>query len=175
MRWIAVHDHIVELNDDDELWLFSFEHKEWIETGIRMPLKCCNVEMILTADSKSIHFMGGLCDDGSCKNHYHHHFRISCSDLFRLTLKEYYISKPQSVQKVVEYLSAEDEDEDNDDEKKADGSMEKDLCRICMHRSLDHVCLPCGHLCLCGVCKDKMDGKCPMCQQPYGQIIKVYK
>ena len=48
-------------------------------------------------------------------------------------------------------------------------------CIICMDRVKDHACVPCGHQCLCQVCKDKMDDKCQVCREKYECIIKIYQ
>eukprot|EP01084_Bolivina_argentea_P046538 85712_1 len=50
---------------------------------------------------------------------------------------------------------------------------DKEECVICMHNIKEYICTPCGHFCLCKECKDKIK-KCPLCQQKYKSIIKVF-
>lgn len=46
-------------------------------------------------------------------------------------------------------------------------------CVICMDRARAYVILPCGHLCICGVCKGSV-GQCPICRANIMQIKRVY-
>eukprot|EP01084_Bolivina_argentea_P319541 554236_1 len=46
-------------------------------------------------------------------------------------------------------------------------------CVVCMHNIKDHICVPCGHMCLCKDCKNMIDGKCPMCQAQC-TIVRVF-
>ena len=43
-------------------------------------------------------------------------------------------------------------------------------CLVCMDAPRDYACIPCGHLCLCGKCKDNIDRKCPICRKKYDSI-----
>eukprot|EP01084_Bolivina_argentea_P264690 448467_1 len=45
-------------------------------------------------------------------------------------------------------------------------------CVFCMDAQRDHLCTPCGHLCLCSNCKEKIGGKCPICRAKC-TVIKV--
>jgi len=48
-------------------------------------------------------------------------------------------------------------------------------CVVCMAEQRSYACIPCGHLCLCGKCKDELfDKTCPICQQKYDCFIKIY-
>ena len=46
-------------------------------------------------------------------------------------------------------------------------------CIVCMARPKSHLAAPCGHLCSCSFCADKMN-KCPICRQPVAMWVKVH-
>ena len=50
-------------------------------------------------------------------------------------------------------------------------------CVVCMDNKKDHIVVPCGHLCICGSCKDgvQASAKCPMCRDKLTFIMQVYK
>lgn len=51
------------------------------------------------------------------------------------------------------------------------------FCKICLEEESGFIYIPCGHLCICKNCKDKILNrsiKCPICNQS-GEIYKVYK
>merc|ERR1712157_623240 len=62
-------------------------------------------------------------------------------------------------------------------------SMQSDtadnLCVICMDREIaPYAMVPCGHQCLCGVCKKLIKPnkhKCPMCNGNVTMIIKLFR
>ena len=41
-------------------------------------------------------------------------------------------------------------------------------CIVCMARPKSHIAVPCGHLCVCGVCAERMQD-CPYCRGPVQQ------
>eukprot|EP01084_Bolivina_argentea_P060825 111127_1 len=47
-------------------------------------------------------------------------------------------------------------------------------CIVCYEEIPTYVCIPCGHLNVCGNCKDKLTGTCPICQNEYESVIKVF-
>jgi len=48
-------------------------------------------------------------------------------------------------------------------------------CCICLDNCVNTVIVPCGHVCICEDCKQKIkDNKCPICRQQITQIIKTY-
>ena len=52
----------------------------------------------------------------------------------------------------------------------------KRICKVCYEEESSFIYIPCGHLCICSTCKDKILNrsiKCPMCNQS-GEIYKVY-
>ena len=52
----------------------------------------------------------------------------------------------------------------------------KGICKICYEEESSFIYIPCGHLCICQNCKDKILNrsiKCPMCNKS-GEIYKVY-
>ena len=43
-------------------------------------------------------------------------------------------------------------------------------CIVCMARPKSHIAVPCGHLCVCGVCAERMQD-CPYCRAPAQQWV----
>ena len=53
---------------------------------------------------------------------------------------------------------------------------DKGICKVCYEEKSSFIYIPCGHLCICCSCKDKILNrsiKCPLCNQS-GEIYKVY-
>lgn len=53
---------------------------------------------------------------------------------------------------------------------------DKGICKVCYEEESSFIYIPCGHLCICCFCKDKILNrsiKCPLCNQS-GEIYKVY-
>ena len=51
------------------------------------------------------------------------------------------------------------------------------VCVVCFSGRRDHILIPCGHICLCGKCKDLYTGKdatCPMCRSKVEKVIKTF-
>lgn len=51
-------------------------------------------------------------------------------------------------------------------------AKEADECVICMDKDAAYACVPCGHLSLCGDCKN-LD-KCPICRTPVRSMLKIF-
>lgn len=47
-------------------------------------------------------------------------------------------------------------------------------CNICFINKKNYACVPCGHLCMCGDCANKVDSKCPICNTEFNNIIKIF-
>ena len=47
-------------------------------------------------------------------------------------------------------------------------------CNICYVNKKKYACIPCGHLCMCGQCANKINEKCPLCNIKTNSIIKIY-
>merc|ERR1712098_522228 len=52
-------------------------------------------------------------------------------------------------------------------------------CVVCMNKPSTHICVPCGHKCLCDgsgemPCHDYAGAKCPKCRTDISAIIKVF-
>ena len=48
-------------------------------------------------------------------------------------------------------------------------------CVVCMMEELNVCLYPCGHLCLCVTCSNRlMDQKCPLCRLPIKSKLRVY-
>ena len=53
-----------------------------------------------------------------------------------------------------------------------------DLCVICMSANKSWLCVPCGHLAMCGPCSAKVKsqtGRCPICREHIREVIKVFR
>ena len=53
-----------------------------------------------------------------------------------------------------------------------------DECVICMHVIKEWLCVPCGHLAMCGPCIAKVKrqtGRCPICRRRITQVVRVYR
>jgi len=52
----------------------------------------------------------------------------------------------------------------------------EDECCVCLSAPNSHVCVPCGHKCLCADCSDLIGatGKCPVCQSKITMVMKIY-
>ena len=51
---------------------------------------------------------------------------------------------------------------------------EKTQCCVCMTNIKKYACVPCGHLCLCGECGNKIEDECPICKEYIKEIIKIF-
>lgn len=47
-------------------------------------------------------------------------------------------------------------------------------CNICYINVKKYACVPCGHMCMCGECSNKILDKCPICKDKIKDIIKIY-
>ena len=47
-------------------------------------------------------------------------------------------------------------------------------CAVCYTNKKVYACIPCGHLCLCYKCKNGVKDKCPMCNEEFYDIFKIY-
>ena len=47
-------------------------------------------------------------------------------------------------------------------------------CNICYINEKKYACVPCGHMCMCGICANKINDKCPICKNTITDIIKIY-
>lgn len=55
-----------------------------------------------------------------------------------------------------------------------DNKKQDTECVVCMDDIVSHAFVPCGHLCLCLKCKDLIKETCPVCQDSFESIIKIY-
>jgi hypothetical protein len=58
-------------------------------------------------------------------------------------------------------------------------AMNHSLCTICMDNPVCSVVVPCGHMCGCNSCLQRIldgdDARCPICRIPIDHIMKVYR
>ncbi|CAK0805118.1 unnamed protein product [Prorocentrum cordatum] len=54
---------------------------------------------------------------------------------------------------------------------------EAQLCTVCLDAKKTHICVPCGHICVCESCASslcKQPKLCPLCRTSCTQVIKVF-
>jgi rubrerythrin len=52
---------------------------------------------------------------------------------------------------------------------------DKGICSICFEKKIDRLCYPCGHLCMCSSCIDRIkDSKCPVCRKEVKEYVNVF-
>ena len=54
-----------------------------------------------------------------------------------------------------------------------DEAMERD-CVICLAAVPKFICIPCGHVCVCGNCRHFVNEKCPMCREDVERVLEVF-
>jgi len=51
-------------------------------------------------------------------------------------------------------------------------------CVYCLDNKKEYALVPCGHKCLCNICKEIYEinniKECPLCKQNFNQIIKIF-
>jgi len=47
-------------------------------------------------------------------------------------------------------------------------------CNVCMINVKNYACIPCGHLCICGECSNKIDEKCPICNNKIMMTVRIF-
>lgn len=60
-----------------------------------------------------------------------------------------------------------------------DGSFESNLCTVCMDNPSDAAVVPCGHMCGCHACLEKIRTSslphCPLCRGPVTSVIRIFR
>lgn len=50
----------------------------------------------------------------------------------------------------------------------------RNACCTCLNTTATHMFVPCGHLCICNDCEQRLeDKKCPLCREEYINCIRV--
>ena len=52
---------------------------------------------------------------------------------------------------------------------------EREECIVCMDKSRQFACVPCGHRCLCFDCVNQINDKCPICRAEIESTVRVYE
>lgn len=52
-------------------------------------------------------------------------------------------------------------------------AQEQQLCKVCSDNAINVVLVPCGHMCLCNVCADKVTS-CPLCRTMISQRVRTF-
>ena len=79
-------------------------------------------------------------------------------------------------QQLNENEEKEDEKDDNDDNDN-DNDDDSKLCIVCLDGFRDHVLIPCGHIAVCGQCKELYEGddsECPLCRTKVEMVVKTF-
>ena len=74
--------------------------------------------------------------------------------------------KKNRKQKATEAAAAEDAN--------AAAAEDRNQCPICLNNEITHICVPCGHFCLCTDCAKIIKHRCPICRVDLENIIRVY-
>ena len=54
-------------------------------------------------------------------------------------------------------------------------NQDEELCCICMENKKEAAIVPCGHvICWDNLCRNMLNGKCPICKNKIDKIIKIY-
>lgn len=53
-------------------------------------------------------------------------------------------------------------------------AREEDACVVCLDKKKVVLIYPCGHLCVCQGCANKLEGQCPVCRGKVTDVVKVY-
>ena len=51
-----------------------------------------------------------------------------------------------------------------------------DMCIVCMEQPRDTICIPCGHVVMCGTCSAAVQARsnlCPMCTTGIGAVVTL--
>ena len=57
-------------------------------------------------------------------------------------------------------------------------ASDAEQCVVCLVEAKSHLCVPCGHMCLCAGCVDAADAVtngCPICRVAVREIVRVFK
>lgn len=87
----------------------------------------------------------------------------------------------------VDEMGSYEDDTESDEEKKEEikikprctspvelSTNKTEECNICYVNKKNYACVPCGHLCMCGDCANKVDSKCPICNVKFTNVIKIF-
>jgi hypothetical protein len=46
-------------------------------------------------------------------------------------------------------------------------------CSVCLTRTKAFACVPCYHMCVCSVCKERV-AQCPLCRASVGEFVRIF-
>jgi hypothetical protein len=46
-------------------------------------------------------------------------------------------------------------------------------CAVCLTRAKAYACVPCYHLCVCSVCKERVT-ECPLCRASAREVVRIF-
>lgn len=137
--------------------------------------KCHKCDNYVCTDCHTIKLNNcqGDCDEPSCSDEEYIFYCSKCIEQYNITISD------------DEYEDEDDYDYENDQNKKIKISRKRcsspcelatkdDECNICYVNKKKYACVPCGHLCMCGECANKIEDKCPICKISITTIIKIF-
>ena len=191
----VITDDMLEKEEDLLIDLQDFSSKNYDLT-----YKCVTCENITNFHDEKIKQCES-CDKFSCENCIIKEYITCGKNNCRFCEQEicwnsetYYYCKPcnddtneESNYSYDDNEDNEDNDENNEDEeiinirKRCNSPCElasedggQDQCGICYIHKKKYACVPCGHLCMCGECANKIEDMCPICKMKISNIIKIY-
>eukprot|EP01084_Bolivina_argentea_P023232 43324_1 len=124
---------------------------------------------ICGADMSSLQELGDI--DGSFPGIDKDTTKILYNELWRVKRNGVFVEKKKFKQE----LKIE-ENETDENAKTSNGPVGE--CVVCLDAKRNHIIIPCGHVCICGQCKEAYeqqdDAKCPMCRGSIESILKAF-
>ena len=189
------------LKDDDDFDLDEFSLYDFDQEGYKLKYKCpictvdndfsndvisscdkCNTlicdECNITKYIRCGYYNCRYCRNGTCYNATSRLYCFKCIDNHHII-----------------FSSDDDEDDDEDDDDSDEDESDDEIivvnkkrcsspcelatepdteCNICYINKKKYACVPCGHLCMCGECANRINDSCPMCKTKISTIIKIY-
>ena len=93
----------------------------------------------------------------------------------KLSLRSAPAPRPQLTQALRHQQQPDESEKKEDTNTPAPVVAEDDVCVVCIEKKKNMVFIPCGHLCCCAVCGNKVGSQCPVCRQPILHRNAVYK
>lgn len=123
------------------------------------------------------------CINRTCYNSTDKIYCLKCVEEYQISLSSDEDSEIEYSDDNDSYNDSDDEDSDNVkiviNKKRCSSPCElatepNTECNICYINKKKYACVPCGHLCMCGECANRIIDTCPMCKTKISTIIKIY-
>ena len=170
-----------EMLENESIDLDEFSRKKYL---VKYKCHLCNEKMLF---DKELVSKCDRCDKYACDDCGYHKF-ISCGTINCNYCNEgicwngenYFFCDNCVSEMGLLHNSDSDSDEEIVETKKRSSSPSElaeskvEECNICYVNKKKYACVPCGHLCMCGECSNKVSEKCPMCNVETTDIIKIF-